>query len=92
MNRRDQLLQTIEHVRQRVSSCEIGFTEFVATTDFPPLYRELETAEAFLASLGVYELLWAAAEQSEGLLRADRIEDAEDVLRRAAGHLVNAGG
>lgn len=91
MNVRHEILQTIDRVLQRVSNCEVGFTEFVAVTDYAALYRVLEAGEPLLASLGIYELLWAAAEQSEGLLRADRIQDAEDVLRRAAETLKSAG-
>jgi hypothetical protein len=91
MKTRDEILQAIDRVRHRASACEDGFTEFVAVTDYPVLYRELEAAEPLLANLGIYELLWAAAEQSEGLLRADRIKDAEDVLRRAAEILKSAG-
>lgn len=91
MNMRDDVLQAIEHVRQRVSTCEDGFTDFIAATDYPVLYRRLEAAEPLLANLGIYELLWAAAEQSEGLIRAARIEDAEGVLQRAAESLKSAG-
>jgi len=90
MSMRDELLEAIEQVRERVSTCEDGFTDFIAATDYPALYRRLEAAESLLANLGINELLWAAAEQSEGLLRADRIEDAEDVLRRAAEILKSA--
>ena len=91
MSTRDELLQSIDRVRQRVAACEEGFTEFVAVTDYPALYKELEAAELLLAKLGIYELLWTVAEQSEGLLRADRIEDAEGVLKRAADSLRSAG-
>jgi hypothetical protein len=83
MSSHEHLVHSIDRVRERVSACEEGFSEFILATDYPLLLEELEAAQESLSKLGLFELLWAAIEQSEGLLRADRIEDAEHTLRNA---------
>ena len=75
-----------------MSGCEEGFTEFVAVTGYPALYKQLEAAQSELAAMGLFELLWSAVEQSEGLLRADRVKDSEAALMRAARDLMHAAG
>ena len=83
MPSKNDFARSVQALIERISACEQGFTDFILASDYPRLLAELETVQEQLSKPELFALIWSMVEQSEGYLRAGRIEDAAHALRQA---------